>query len=110
MQHSLVISDGNIPGAMLRRRNRQHSSLGSDGSGGGPAYLFTRTLTALRRSSCARSLVRWMSAALLTLYMKWCCVVRVMPDIDEVLITEPVWFGRSMDAAASKGMKATVVK
>lgn len=33
-----------------------------------------------------------------------------MPDIDEVLITEPVWFGRSVDAAASKGMKATAVK
>ena len=82
----LVISEGKIPGAML----------------------LTRMLTAFLRSSCARSVVRWMSAALDTLYLKWCWEVRVMPDMEEMLMMVPVCPGRV--AALSRGMKAAEVK
>ena len=81
-----VISLGNIPGAML----------------------LTRTFTPGRRSSCARRVLRWIVAALDTLYLKWCCVVRVMPDMDEILMTDAVRPSRA--AAESRGRKAAVVK
>lgn len=65
--NALVISLGKIPGAML----------------------FTRTFTFVRRHSCARRFERWIAAPFETLYLKWCCVVRVMPDIEVMLITAP---------------------
>jgi hypothetical protein len=48
---------------------------------------FTRTRTPGRLNSCARSALRWMLAALLALYLTWCCDVRVMPEMLAMLIT-----------------------
>ena len=49
-----------------------------------------------------------MVAAFDTLYLKWCCDVRVIPDMDEMLITVPVWPSRA--AAERRGRKAADVK
>lgn len=70
----------------------------------------TRTWTPERRISCARSVFRWMEAALDVLYAMWCCEVRVMPDIDEILMTFPVCPAPRFVAADSSGRNATVVK
>lgn len=56
-----------------------------------------------------------MEADLLTLYLMWCWDVRVMPDMEEMLMMEPVCVGTGLEAdgvaaAESKGRKATAVK
>ncbi len=54
-----------------------------------------------------------MAAALPTLYFMWCCEVRVIPEIDDMLMTEAVWLGtvlETSDAAERRGRNATVVK
>ena len=48
------------------------------------AMLLTRTLTPGRRNSCASSWLSWIAAAFDTLYLKWFCDVRVIPDMDEI--------------------------
>jgi hypothetical protein len=86
--HSLVISEGKIPGAMLHGKRRK--LLNCNTSAQTDPHLLTRTCTPGRENSCAKSVFRWIVPALLTLYLKWCWVVRVMPEIEEMLMIVPV--------------------
>ena len=73
-------------------------------------YLFTRTFTFVRRHSWARSVLRWIAADLETLYLKWCCDVRVIPDMLVILITTPRCAAFVFAEAASNGRNFAVVK
>ena len=61
-------------------------------------------------------MLSWIAAALLTLYLKWCCVVLVIPDIEVMFITDAVCalpgslFGGAVHAAERRGRSAVEKK